>query len=104
MLQDALRCGVSVIEFWDLTPRETFMSMEGYLWREERRQQAEITAAWLTAKLSRARRVPALKQLLADRRPQRTSAAELARRGEEFEEMSKNIDLEALNRHRKKIP
>jgi hypothetical protein len=100
LLRDALRAGISAPEFWELTPVETFMSIEASVWREERRQQAALTAAWVTAKLSRAKRIPPLKRLLKSK-PRRLSKAELARRGEEFKEMSRNIDLEAINRRGK---
>ena len=85
-----------------MTPAETFLSLEAALWREERRQRAEVTAAWLTAKLSRAKRIPALKILLADSRPQKSSPAELAQRGQEFREMTNNLDLTALNKQKGK--
>lgn len=98
-MDQALRCGVSVAQFWEMTPAETFMAIEAALWREERQWRQDVTRAWLTAALTRARWLPRLEQLLASE-PKRLSGEELARRQQEFREMTENLDIETLNRAR----
>lgn len=97
LLENALRCGLSISEFWELTPKETLMQMEAVIWREKRQAKATITQAWLTAALGRVKRMPALAQLLAGR-ARKLSGKELERRRREFREMNKNVDLNAINR------
>jgi hypothetical protein len=58
---------VTVSEFWGLTPRETYMVIEAAIWRNERRQQELMALAWNTAALTRAKRMPRLRTLLASR-------------------------------------
>lgn len=82
-----LRCGRSVLEFWDLTPRETLQALDGELVREQRAHERAAWSAWHTAALQRARRMPAYHRFY--RRPaRRVSPAELARRGGEHQEMA----------------
>lgn len=78
-----------------MTPRETFMVIEAALWRDEAKQRAGVTQAWLTAALSRAKRLPKLDRLITKRAKQ-PDAKELARRKQDFQEMTQNIDLKVL--------
>ncbi|MFD1913799.1 hypothetical protein [Halodurantibacterium flavum] len=50
--------------FWRLTPRLYVIQMQGALARIRGEARARIEAAWLTAMLSRATRIPPLEQLL----------------------------------------
>lgn len=89
LLKDALRCGVSVLEFWDLTPRETYMAIEAALWRDRRRQKQDLSLAWHTAALTRVKRMPSLKSLLTSQtKARRLKGEELRKRRREFREMS----------------
>lgn len=78
-------------EFWELTPRETYMAIEAVLWQDKRQQQQMITAAWLTASLSKAKRIPPLKQLLAEP-ARKLSGEEKQKRRREFDDMSKSLE------------
>lgn len=67
------------------------MAIEAVLWQDKRQQQQMITAAWLTASLSKAKRIPPLKQLLAEP-ARKLSGAEKQKRGQEFNDMTANLD------------
>lgn len=74
--------------FWDLTPRETWQSIEAAAWRLRQEQRLALTVAWHQAALQRSRRMPALEKLLAgleERRP--LTAAEAHERRDEFADM-----------------
>lgn len=77
------------------------MTIEAVLWREEANQRREITQAWLTAALGRAKRLPKLERLLV-RKPKRLTGAELERRKKEFDDMANSLDIGALNKSRSK--
>jgi len=65
------RSGLSLSEFWALTPRESALAIEGYGWRL--RQAHGL--AWWAARFQRAKRMPTLASVLgpdAARRPQTT--------------------------------
>lgn len=61
-----LRTGRDITEFWIQTPRTLALVLKASadLRKEERHQR--LSLAWHIAKLSRAQRIPALKQLLAE--------------------------------------
>jgi hypothetical protein len=94
----ALRCGVSICEFWDMTPIETRMSIEAALWRDERRQLQDMAHARLTAILTRAKRIPSLKQMMAIKEARPLRGAELEKRRQEFKDMTANLDVSKLVR------
>lgn len=92
----ALRAGISVMEFWDLTPRETFMEIDASIWREEIQQKRDLVLAWQTAALTRAKRMPSLKQLLNTKQARPLVGQELEKRRKEFKEMTANLDVSKL--------
>lgn len=61
-----LRTGRDITEFWVQTPRTLALVLKAFadLRKEERQQR--LSLAWHIAKLSRAQRIPSLKQLLAE--------------------------------------
>lgn len=69
-LSQALRAGLRVSEFWEMTPREVMAAAQATVWRLELDRERMIMAAWLTAALSRSKRLPRLKRLL--RKPGKT--------------------------------
>lgn len=87
----ALRSGLGVMEFWDLTPRETFAAIEAAIWRDEQDQKRVVALARSIAVLSRAKRIPSLKQLLSRGPAKPLRGAELERRREEFADMTKAL-------------
>lgn len=79
-----------------MTLRETYMAIEAALWRDERRQKQDIVLAWRVAALTRAKRLPPLKQLLSTKAARRLSGSELEKRRSEFKTMAaaiKNIKI-----------
>lgn len=74
--------------FWEQTPRETCAAIEAAMWRDERRQKQDVALAWRTAALSRQKRLPSLKHLLAAKPAKRLQGKELKKRHAEFREMS----------------
>jgi hypothetical protein len=92
----ALRAGIGILEFWDQTPRETYMTIDASIWREEIRQKRDLTMAWQIAALSRAKRMPSLKQLLNTKPARPLVGEELEKRRKEFADMTKNLDLSKL--------
>ena len=98
LLENALRAGLGVEEFWRLTPRETWMVMEARAWRLERETErttelirlAQKMAGWLawhTAALQRSRNMPSLQRLLGGGQTKELTPDEARERKAEFEEM-----------------
>lgn len=101
MLKQALRCGIAAEAFWAMTPVETWMAIEAFIWQDDRRQQHEAIVAWRTAALMRSKRMPSLKSYLSqssgpDVKPLRGEA--LAQKQAEFREMSAAVDMEQLTK------
>jgi len=97
LLQAALRHGVDALTFWALTPRETVQTIEAARWREERAQKQAVTAAWLTATLSRAKRVPKLARLLGEGGTRVLRGEERDKRRREKAEMQERFDVTRIN-------
>jgi len=93
---------VTVSEFWELTPRETFAVIDAALWREERQQRRDVALAWHVAALSRTKRLPSLKQLLNTKPAKPLKGKELERRRKEFREATANLDLSKLTKRKRK--
>ena len=108
---DALRAGLSVQEFWSLTPRETWMTLEARAWRLERESErtGELIRlaqkmlgwlAWHVAALQRSKRLPALKRLIdGGGQTKELTPGEAAVRKAEFEELR-----ELTQRHKDTSP
>ena len=84
------------MEFWDLTPWETFMMIDASIWREEVQQKRDLVLAWQTAALTRAKRMPSLKQLLNTKPARPLVGEELEKRRKEFRDMTANLDVSKL--------
>jgi len=55
LLAEALGCGLTVQDFWELTPRET---VEVVRIRNERQRERDLWRAWHAAALQRMKRLP----------------------------------------------
>lgn len=95
LMRLSVRFGLTPSEFWDLTPAETMLLIEE---RSEEARTTVIQTAWLTARLSRTKRVPTLSRLLASRRARQVSEQELRDRREEFERLKGRFDATRLVR------
>lgn len=93
LLDEALRCGVSVAEFWALTPRETYATIDAAVWRMEQAHRRDGWLAWHIAALSRARRLPALQRILGGGKSHALSGDELEQRRQEHEELKRRMNL-----------
>ncbi|WP_226628425.1 hypothetical protein [Alloyangia pacifica] len=76
MLEDYVAAGLDPAAFWSLTPRLFLYQMRGARRRMEGEEELFVRQSWLTAKLSRAEKIPGLKKLLR-RRSASTSREEL---------------------------
>ena len=87
LLADALKIGLSVDEFWRMTPRETTLAIEGAVWRYEREHQQVAWLAWHVAALGRAKRLPSLRRLLRMPAATKLVGEEAEKRAREHAEM-----------------
>jgi len=93
-----------VADFWEMTPRETFAAIDAAVWRDEQQQRQAITAAWLMAKLSRAKRVPSLSSVLSQGRPAKPlRGRELVERRKEFKQLASPANVALINAHMSKL-
>lgn len=76
MIGAAISVGVSESDFWTMTPRQYYRRMKGEGRRLKREGEARVEQAWLTAMLSRAKKVPRLEKLLASDKPEKVSIEE----------------------------
>jgi hypothetical protein len=97
-----LRCGISVSEFWDLTPQEVYWTVDAAVWRDQQTQRQQIVLAWRIAALTRAKKLPSLKQMLAVGPAKPLVGAERVRRKQEFQDMAAGVDLAKINEALKK--
>jgi hypothetical protein len=88
---EALKFGLSVQEFWDMTPRETIAALDAAAWRIRQEQMQMLSLAWHTAALTHARKLPPLARLLSRLQKPDKKEAPLAERRAEFEEMKKRM-------------
>ena len=72
------------------------MAINAARWRDERLREHNIVLAWQTANLTRAKRMPSLKQLLNIKPAKPLKGKQLQIRRQEFKEMTASIDLEKL--------
>lgn len=48
-MKNATRCGISALEFWELTPVEIHCVVEGYLQSQKELQEQQLTLAYVQA-------------------------------------------------------
>jgi len=101
LLRYALQAGLGVLEFWDLTPAETYAAIEASIWRITQSQRRELAQAWRIAAFSRAKRLPPLNQVLNTGPAKPLKGAERLKRRKEFADMQAAIDPTKLKLTRK---
>lgn len=66
----AIRMGLSIEQYWDLTPAEFFCYLEAYRQRSEEDSKNELAnsqiIAWNTANYSNAKKLPNIKNIIKD--------------------------------------
>ena len=90
LLTDALRAGVGVSEFWDLTPREVQFVFESDGWRQRRERQRDAWLAWHIAGMMRTKRMPSLNVLIPPE-PRAVMGDELERRRRDHERIVRRL-------------
>lgn len=78
---------MGVLEFWSLTPRETYQAIEAAAERDQRIHEQLAWTAWHTAALQRTKRMPSWKQFY-HRPAKKMTPAELAQRRQDHEAMA----------------
>jgi len=87
----------------ELTPRETYLAIEAAVWRDERMERHNLSLAWHTAAMTRAKRLPSLKSLVTSTKKSKPlKGSELTERRREFTEMTENLDIEKLTENLKR--
>ena len=66
----ATRIGISIKEFWDMTPYELFICMESYSEVEKENSKKLIVQAYYTEAFARMKKLPKLKDLLKEKKKQ----------------------------------
>ena len=74
----AFRMGISLSEFWRMTPYEFFLCIESYAEVEEERSKQLIAQAYYTEVFARMKKLPKLKDLLKDKKKKQTTDEMLA--------------------------
>jgi hypothetical protein len=93
-----------VAEFWDQTPQETWAAIDAAVWREQQQQEHDMAMAWLMARLSRAKKIPSLKNLLSRGQASRPlRGAEKIERRDQFKRLATADKLAAINAHAQKL-
>jgi hypothetical protein len=97
-MEQALRSGVSVFDFYQMTPREVYAVIDATNWRAEKEQQQAMSIAWLGAALQRAKKMPGLKSLLTKTaKPKKLIGKKLQERRREFKELATPEKLARIN-------
>ena len=86
-----------MLEFWSLTPRETYAAIEAANWRLEREHRRDAWLAWHVATLSRAKRMPPLQRLIAPGKAKALEGEELEQRRTEHREIMRKIPVDRIN-------
>ena len=66
----ATRIGISLKDFWDMTPLELFISIEAFEDREKERSKEILIQAYYTESFARMKKLPKLKDLLKEKKKQ----------------------------------
>ncbi len=72
------------------------MAIDASIWRAEVQQKRDLALAWQTAALTRAKRMPSLKQLLNTKPAKPLMGREREKRRQEFQEMTAKLDLSKI--------
>jgi len=78
-------------EFWALTPRETLVAMEAAVWRANQAQVRDASLAWHIAALTRCKKLPGLRKLLAPLLPSTAKKQPIEKRRDEFNELKSRM-------------
>lgn len=74
------------------------MAIESYIWRDERNQKKQLQLAWQIAMLSRQKRIPPLRSLLAAKKARILTGPELQEKRQDFKQMASKINIDRINK------
>lgn len=80
---------MGVLEFWDLTPAETWAAIDAGIWQLDHEHRRQVWLAWHIAALTRSKRLPSLQQMLGGGDAKKLEGDELERRQREHDEMAR---------------
>ena len=66
----AIRIGISIKDFWEMTPFELFICIESFEDKEKERSKELIIQAYYTEAFARMKKLPKLKDLLKEKKKQ----------------------------------
>ena len=66
----AIRIGISIKDFWEMTPFELFVCIESFEDKEKERSKELIIQAYYTEAFTRMKKLPKLKDLLKEKKKQ----------------------------------
>ena len=66
----ATRIGISIKDFWEMTPFELFVCIESFEDKEKERSKELIIQAYYTEAFARMKKLPKLKDLLKEKKEQ----------------------------------
>lgn len=66
----ATRIGISIKDFWEMTPFELFICIESFEDKEKERSKELIIQAYYTEAFARMKKLPKLKDLLKEKKKQ----------------------------------
>ena len=100
----ALKCGLTITEFWDSTPYEIFIAIDAFVWNVDRENKRDAWLAWNIAALTRAKRLPPLKRFLKGKpgKAKQLEGKELDQRRLEHQEIMAKIDIKKINKAKQK--
>lgn len=84
---------LSLSEFWNMTPYEFFILVEGYTEREEERSKELIIQAYYTEAFARMKKLPKLEKILNSTKPKKQTDEEMLR---VVEELNKRLGGEVI--------
>lgn len=87
-----MRAGLTVDQFWSMTPKETHLYLEAATWKEKQKQRSRAWLAWHIAAFTRAKKMPAYAAVVKPKEARVLTAEEKKRKQAEFEELVKRIE------------
>lgn len=87
LLEEALKAGISAIEFWRMTPFEVYAAIAVENWRRHERHTELRSIIWQLALLQRQERLPKLEDFIAPPRTQELTPEEAAQHKAEHQKM-----------------
>lgn len=97
----SVRVGITPESFWNMTLRENFLLIDGFLFRQQLSTEQRVSSAWLMANWSRAKRMPSLKSILSKiKKTKPKSEGEMEKAKQDFdkmaEEMTRDLNIKKL--------